>query len=63
MIYRQALREILSLGFRLHASTSFTDGVQYEARNGRVVAHGEKCYNPDEAMASCYRAVLGKVYG
>lgn len=61
MTYRQALTQVLSLGFRIHAVTSFSDGVLYEARRGTVLARGEKCTIPDDAMASCYRAVLGKV--
>ena len=62
MTYRQALREILSLGFRIHATTSFSDGgVQYEARQGTTLVRGAVCYTPDESMASTYRAVLGKV--
>jgi hypothetical protein len=60
MTYRQALREILSLGFVIHATTSYPDGVAYEARKGKVVVRGEKCYTPDDAMANLYRVVLGK---
>lgn len=62
MTHRQALREIQGLGFSIHAQTSFVEGVKFEARRGTTLVKGEVCYNPDEAMASCYRAVLGKVY-
>jgi hypothetical protein len=60
MTHRQALREIHSLGFSIHATTSFEDGISYEARRDRVLARGEKAPTADLAMAACYRAVLGK---
>jgi hypothetical protein len=61
MTHRQALREIHSLDFHIHATTSFEDGISYEARRGRTLVKGEKQATADLAMSSCYRAVLGKV--
>ena len=61
MTFRQASREIEKLGWWIIAATGFTDGVRYEATNGKFLAKGEKCYTPDEALASTYRAVLRKV--
>lgn len=61
MTHRQALREIENLGWTVIAQTSFTDGVSYDASNGKHLARGEKHFSPDEAMASTYRVVLSKV--
>jgi len=60
MTHRQARKEILELGWFLLAQTSYPNGVRYEASDGNSIARGDIYPSPDDAMASCLRAVLSK---
>jgi len=58
MTLRQATRGLERLGFRVTATTSFPDGVSFDASNGRRLARGEKHPTADDAMASTLRAAV-----
>lgn len=60
MTFRQAKREIEALGWRIIATTSFTDGLSYDATNGKKLAKGSKEATTELAMNALYRVVLFK---
>jgi hypothetical protein len=55
---RQATRALETMGYTTLASTSFPDGVSFDASDGRRWARGGKFPTADEAMASTLRRAI-----